>query len=178
MTRWVYIDASVGMELCYDPMRQFHVMNFAVTDLLGPQRSSRAGQWLQSRRDAKRIAQDERGTSAVLGEDAQNELLLPFFVIGVPARRLARQSRKREEEMWWSRYPGRRPRRPCPGLFSCRPSRGSRDRHRFIRQSCHEFIAEQSANQSVEPTAGSALFLSLSPSAHMGYCPAVAHADR
>jgi len=133
MTRWVYFDASVGMELCYDPMRQFHVMNFAVTDLLGPQRSSRAGQWLQSRRDAKRIAQDERGTSAVLGEDAQNELLLPFFVMGVPASGLARPSRKREEEMWGSRYPVRRPLRPCPGLFSSRPSRGSGDRRGFAR---------------------------------------------
>ena len=78
---------------------------------------------LKSCKDDKTIAQGKRGTSAALGyEPKMISLFFPIW-FGAPGR--AKPDWKKRDWVCGGVYPGRRPRRPCPGLLSCRPSRGS-----------------------------------------------------
>ena len=91
---------------------------------------------LKSRRDDMKVAQGKRGTSAALGK--RQKMFSPLFSNLVwcawPA---PNQIGKKRHWVRGDVYPGQRPpafirfrrgrRRPCPGLPSCRPSRGSGD---------------------------------------------------
>jgi len=76
---------------------------------------------LESYKDDEKIAQAQRDTSAGLGK---RHKMIPSLFSNLVWRAQARQSRleKREIGWWVAVYPGRRPRRPGPGLLSCRPS--------------------------------------------------------
>jgi len=89
---------------------------------------------LKSCKDDEIIAQGKRGTSAALGK--RHKMIRSLFsnlvwrAWGAP-----NQIGKKRGWVWGGIYPGRRPpafirlrrgkRRPCPGLLSCRPCRGS-----------------------------------------------------
>jgi hypothetical protein len=65
-----------------------------------------------------------RGTSAALGK--RHKMIPSLFSNLVwRASGAPNQIGKKRDWVWVAFYPGRRPRRPCPGLLSCRPSRGS-----------------------------------------------------
>ena len=72
---------------------------------------------LKSRRDVMIIAQGKRGTSAALGYTTKEDPS-PYSCLALPARQPAGPNRNKGSLVWRGRYPGRRPRRPCPGLLS------------------------------------------------------------
>ena len=77
---------------------------------------------LKSCRDDMILAQGQRGTSAALGSERK--------MISSPFSGLARQpagapNQKKGRWLRGGRYPGRRPRRSCPGLLSMLPLRGA-----------------------------------------------------
>jgi len=93
----------------------------------GPDRSPKARAEraeLKSCKDDKITAQGKRGTSAALGK---RHRMIPSLVSNRVWRAPGAPNPIGNKRDWVQGgvYPGRRPRRPCPGLLSGRPSRGS-----------------------------------------------------
>ena len=83
-------------------------------------------------KDDKITAQCKRGTSAALG--MRHQMIRSLFSNRVwRAPGAPNPIGKKRDWVLGGVYPGRRPRRPCPGLLSCRPCRGSRLRRATTR---------------------------------------------
>jgi len=115
---------------------QFHIVRRARA-VPEPQRSPairvRRGK-MKSRRDDLIVAQGERGTSAALGYGRKMIFSLFSFSGLARLKRAKPEKEKGESLIVGVIYPGRRPRRPCPGLLSGRPSGAPERRTRTLQR--------------------------------------------